>query len=76
MDSDITPEAERVTQPADQRYSLPAGTLQAMLDYLSTRPFKEVADMLVAAHQQIQVVVPPEPEAPNVEAPAKGKAST
>lgn len=76
MDSDITPEAERVTQPSDQRFSLPAATLQAMLDYLSTRPFKEVADMLVAAHQQIQVVVPPEPEAAKGKAPAKGKAST
>lgn len=74
--SDTNADSDRVTQPSDQRFSLPAATLQAMLDYLSTRPFKEVADMLVAAHQQIQVVVPPEPEAPNVEAPAKGKAST
>lgn len=75
--SDTNADAAPVTQPDEQRFSLPAATLQAMLDYLSTRPFKEVADMLMAAHQQIQVVVPPEPEAPKEAEPAaKGKAST
>ncbi len=44
------------------RFVLTANLIQAIQNYLGSRPFKEVANMMLALQQQIASQLPPESE--------------
>lgn len=42
------------------RFTLTANLIQAIQNYLGARPFKEVANLMLALNQQIAAQLPPE----------------
>lgn len=45
----------------EQRYSLPEDTLNAILQYLASKPYNEVAQLIGAVQQQLEKIEPPAP---------------